>query len=813
MLLKNSPEFQQLKSIKKYAAALGRYSKCTIEEFIYAYNHNGLKGKEAFDSLMKLLSPDMIGGETQAIVVNDNTVFPNSFDPSAPLGEEYKRMITEMLSYFNLTSVVPKNAKRATICDLYFNQHLTPKEIQQTTHISLPTIIDNFLTPLFRKGAADEISLNPEFKTAIDQCLALALYFPAEKLQEQLQLDDNDFSQFLYLFNCAVYEDLKNGQAAIIIHRGESSKVSDCLTKLYSTLDDELLPISKKDLYIKLEGIIDQEKILPEYIDNVIITHKSIETDSDGLIYLKDEALNGVISRISRIVYNSTSHTARKDDIIKIYKSKYGGEEPIFRQEALKERGIFSISHGGVYQYSENGAKPITVHEFIDKYIAENILFRWSELLVKIKEINPALLEGSEKSYTMKSCSSCVTDSDILVLKGHEDDYPQYQWKAPNKKDRKNSIIKKAVEILKAQQDCQMPYSLFLGQLNSYITSMGWSDHTTGSVINEFTDNDPKLFTKTDGNIKLNEEVLEETPLEYIGKGYKNAESYISIYALAVSVLKSKTDHKMLRSELTKLASSQLSEDIDGRIVNKAFQDKLRPKILYVEGDRKDAYVCLDIDIFKKETDAEQQYKVDDNRSVDSQNDTAPSLVVDTTPRPAATYRQIFNWTDIISMLKSELRYYEKPYFYPGITSDDVLEKFQRFMSQSRNIYLNQLIPQAYYELNYANVDRWSSYDYRSKIARAFESLLMDIYYQNRGVEPQTHGLREIMDLAFPDYLNAKNSHDRTGFYGILNDIYSDRNRFAHAGTNDLPAMSINIKCFISYMALYVYTVARYYKG
>lgn len=359
MLLKNIQEFQQLKSIKKYAAALGRYSKCTVEEFNDAYYHKGLKGKKAFDSLMKLLSPDSIDEDPQTAVVNDNinTFCPNSFDPTAPLGGEYKRMITEILFYYNQTSVVPKNAKRATICDLYFNQHLSPQEIQQTTHISLPTITYNFLTPLFRKGSVDEISLNPEFKTAIDYCLTLALYRPAEKLQKQLQLDDNDFSQFLYLFNYAVYEDLKNGQASIIIHKGDSCKVSGCLTKLYSTLDDELLPISKKDLYIKLEGIIDQEKILPEYLDMVISTHQSIVTNSDGLIYLKDEALIGVVSRISRIVYKSPSHTARKDDIIATYKSIYGNEEPIFRQEALKKRGIFSISHGGVYQYSKDGAK------------------------------------------------------------------------------------------------------------------------------------------------------------------------------------------------------------------------------------------------------------------------------------------------------------------------------------------------------------------------------------------------------------------------------------------------------------------------
>ena len=65
---------------------------------------------------------------------------------------------------------------------------------------------------------------------------------------------------------------------------------------------------------------------------------------------------------------------------------------------------------------------------------------------------------------------------------------------------------------------------------------------------------------------------------------------------------------------------------------------------------------------------------------------------------------------------------------------------------------------------------------------------------------------------AFPDYLNARKNYDRTGFNGVLNDIYNDRIRFAHPTTSELPTLLSNIKSFISYMALYVYTVAKYYK-
>lgn len=814
ILLKDIPEFQQLKCTKKYSAALGRYSKYTIDEFIYAYNHTGLKGKEPYDSLMKSLSPDMIANDSQKTVVKSllNTVFPSSFNADSSLIEAYKQMIKEMLSYFDQTSAVPKNVKRAKICDLYFCQHLEPGEIAKTTKFSLPTIKDNFLLPLFRKGEVDQISLNPAFKAAIDKCLADALYSPKVELQNKLQISDDDLLQLLYLFDYAVFEDLEKGQTAIIINKGDSVRVSECLGKFYSILNDELLPISKQDLYTKLSDSIIPENWLPYYIDKVIVTHESVVTNSEGLISLKDEAIKGTAQRVRRIVYESPSHTARKEDVIAAYKKMYGGEEPVFTQPLLKEMGVFSISHGGVYQYSEDGKTPETVHEYIDQYIAEKILFRWSELLKEILKINPSLKEKSERSYTTNKCTSCSSDPDILVLKGHEPEFPQYNWRNPRMMNKTNFTINKAVELLRAKGNNGMSYVDFTRELNKILAANSISTNSTKDVIRKYVTGDTKIFILENDIIKIDDKVLADVSLDYIGLGYKYSDFYLSIYSLAISELKSKPDHRMLRSELAALAVAQISDEINGVIVNKAFIDRAKPDMLSVEGTGKNAYICLDITRLASDTSKDKQYKVADDDKA-NQNESTPTVVVDTTPRPAATYRQIFNWPDIISMLKRELRHYDKPYFYQGITSDDVLEKFQRFMSQSNNVYLNQLIPQAYYELNYANVDRWSSYDYRSKMARAFESLLMDIYFQNRGVEPQTKGLWEILELAFADYQQARKTYDRNGFNGIFNNIYNDRVRFAHPTASEMPTLSDNIKALISYMALYVYTVAKYYKG
>ena len=813
------PEFFKLKQERKYSAPLAKYAKKPLSVFIYDYNNRKMKGKEVYDKLMMAIAPGYIADDSKdsSTSVKEenqeplNTIFPSSFDTSAPLGGAYKRMVSELISYLEETSSKPKNKKRALIAEMFFNKHMSDKEIMEKASVSVPTIKDNFLNPLFNDGQIDEISLNPTFFKSVAEYFSTIYYSSVSKVKSEVGLESDDLNRFLSLFGAEVFEKEEYCQPAIVIHRGDLLRVSDCLYWAYEVLSDAVLPISEQFFLARLEKVLDKDKWLPEYIKVIIETNESFLRDSDGHLYLADEKLKRISHRVCRIIYNSPDHTATKKNILATYGKLYGKEPSAFRYNEMKEKHFMVISDG-VYKYIPNQTKLMTTHDYIDNYISSKVLIKWSELLVEIKKINPALNEKSERAYTTGKCSICSSDSDILVLKGREDDYPQYKWNAKRKMDKTNFFINKAVEILKKHPKSELPYKEFLSELNEIIRKNGYSDHTTGTVISKYTNEEPKLFIKENEMISLDENVLADVALDYIGLGYKNADFYMSIYALTISELKSRTDHKLLRSEIATLANAQISDEIDGRLVNKAFTDRAKPDLLVVDGKGVNTYICLDMSKLASEVAENKQYKVDVDDDA-TQIESTPKMVVDNTPRPDTSYRQVYNWDDIIAMMKKDLRHYDKPFFFMGISSDEVLEKFHKFMIQSKNIYLNTLIPQAYYELSYANVDRWSSYDYRSKIARAFESLLMDIYYQNRGIESQTKGLREIMDLAFPDYLKARKTFDRTGFNGILNDIYNDRIKFAHPITNDMPTLQSNIKAFISYLALYVYTVAKYYKG
>lgn len=811
------PEFFKLKQERKFSGPLAKYAKKPLSVFIYDYNNRKMKGKEVYDRLMMAIAPGYIADDTNdlAASINEenkeplNTVFPSSFDPSAPLGDSYKRMVSELIAYLDKTSVIQKNNKRALISELFFNKHLSDKEIMEKADVSGTTMKNNFLTPLFNEGQVDEISLNPEFFKAVNYYFKTIYYSSVSKVKNEVRLGDGDLSRFLSIFGAEIFEKEDYNQPPIVIHKGDIVRASYCLFRAYEVLSDAVLPIPEQDYLARLEKVLEKDKFLPEYIAVIINTNEYVLRDSNGLLYLADEKLKRNSHRICRIIYNAPAHTATKKYIFEAYSRLYGKEPSSFKYKEMKEKHFMNISDG-VFKYMPDQTKPITTHDYIDDYISSKVLIRWTELLAEIKKINPALNEKSERAFTTGKCSICSSDSDILVLKGRESDYPQYKWNAKRKMDKTNFFINQAVAILKSQPNCELFYKDFLSKLNGIICKHGYSDHTTGTVISKYTNEDPKLFIKENEIIRLDENVLADVALDYIGLGYKNADFYMSIYALTISELKSRPDHRILRSEIATLANAQISDEIDGRLVNKAFVDRAKPDLLVVDGTGVNTYICLDMSKLASELAEDKQYKVDIDDDA-NQNESTPKMVVDNTPRPDTSYRQVYNWSDIIEMMKKDLRHYDKPFFYMGISSDEVLEKFHKFMSQSRNVYLNTLIPQAYYELSYANVDRWSSYDYRSKIARAFESLLMDVYYQNRGVESQTKGLREIMDLAFPDYLKARKTFDRTGFNGILNDIYNDRIKFAHPTTSELPTLLSNVKAFISYLALYVYTVAKYY--
>jgi hypothetical protein len=106
-------------------------------------------------------------------------------------------MISELISYLEETSAKPKNKKRALIAELFFNKHMSDKEIMEKASVSVPTIKDNFLNPLFSIGQVDEITLNPAFVKAVAEYFSTIYYSPVSNVKNEVGLEDDDLSRFL----------------------------------------------------------------------------------------------------------------------------------------------------------------------------------------------------------------------------------------------------------------------------------------------------------------------------------------------------------------------------------------------------------------------------------------------------------------------------------------------------------------------------------------------------------------------------------------------------------------------------------------
>ena len=812
-LLSHFPAFLQMRKEKKYKAPLSRYKNYTLKDFIRAYRHEHLQGKEVYDFLMQKLIAATIGTipdkpETESVV----TVFPSSYDDKQPIGMTFRQMISEMTAYYQGTSAIEKNRKRAGILNKIYFEGKDNRQIATELNITVPTIDQNFLSPLFGNGYVDEVSIQPAFFAALKDYRTVALYAPPRLVEDKVQLHGKEFSGFLSILSLGILEEKPEyRQDEIIIGSRDQMKVNKCLFCLFDTLSRLVIPVTTSELLDEVKKAVPEGMWLEEFVLSAIKNNPSVIKDNDK-VYLEDQKLKSKASRISRIVYNSAYKMLKAADIQDKYCSIYKEDlKYIPTQKDLKPVHIIVESKGGYYRYVANGQSVQTVNLFMDEYFSRHILFRWRDLLSELQKKWSDIKVKSKRDYAVKHCTPCAQDSDILVLKGHEQDYPQYEWSTPRKTDKTNFFVNQAVMILEAKPGKEMPYRSLLRELNAVVTGNGYSDHTTGTVIKKYTNEDPKLFIQEKGNIRFDDVVLQDVNLDTIGKGFKYDGFYASIYALAVTELKKRDGKKMLRRDLADMATKIIDGKISSKIVSKAFEVSSKPDFLTLESSGKSVYVCLDASSFNQEHASEFQYKVDATEAEDNV-ETVPDLVVDTQQRPDVTYRTIFNWNDILTALKKDLKHYDKAFFYPGITADGVLLKFKQFMEKSCNLYLRQIIPQAYYELSYASIDRWSAFDYRSKFARAFETLLTDIYYQNYGVELHASGLAEILqEKEFLDFAVARHNHDRKGFAGIFNYIYSDRNLFAHTNVSDLPSLLNCVQSCISYMALYVYTVAKYY--
>ena len=582
---------------------------------------------------------------------------------------------------------------------------------------------------------------------------------------------------------------------------------------LYEVICEEIVPVSlekiEKDWHIAGENKdYKNNKLVEGVIAPFITSHPWIKTNDFSEYYIGHTHLRTDYQRIGRMLFNKKGFV-KTQDVRDEYKKIYGLDVNFSGIPVkLGQRDDFYITNGDLY-YSETHQPIDDFNSIMKAYAEEHIFFKWSDFVDEMIKSNRTFNEGTRRSFMMEICRSCLDDKDLLVLKGHEKNYPQYRWRKDHNMEISNWTLTTAIRILGSHQDT-MDKNSFISALKSEADENGYSNRIMDIIFKTYSSPTNPLFVIDDTNIFLDRQVLENkygNNLDKIGKKQMYLDAYPSIYAQTITALRKSEDHAMLLSDICKMVAPTLPEGMHVTTIRLALDDDNMPKEIYREKIDNRIYIKLRQEEDEEEIRKEIQYTI--QNQPDLADAELPQVSVSTVEREVVSYRTILDWQKLKVALKRELAFYNRT--YNTITSDAVLEKFESFMKKSDNSLLSSIIPQKMYEYFYGMIDRNLLFDYLLHITLDFETLLREIAFSCRPKE-KYNGMLDICKLYYPDYAIAIANNAKQGFEGIVKDLNYHRNRFAHGDDIDLPITSLHIK-FISYVALYVYTVDKYYQN
>ena len=598
--------------------------------------------------------------------------------------------------------------------------------------------------------------------------------------------------------------------------KGPVGKNLNCLK---NSLRELLFPASKEIILADVEEKVRKDKkkgeFMPDYIEKALDTNPDIEKVGENLYQLKREELGKAVLIQGRIMYEINDWRT-KEEIEQIYRQQFPGKKERFQATQLSKfeskvsptMGFINLGKTGKWRFTEDK----TVYknnliELLENFLKKKELVTFDEVMDLIKEKDLPYKQDTIRGYLQGMCYVDETGT-VFVLSDKKDEHPEYSWKRKYRGDSTNWTVNRAVEILQSQPNHKMAYQQFRDALLRSAREEGYRDAVV-YIITSYAGDD-KLFIKQDGFIELNMDVLEKTDLKFEGL-YRKEPHFMDIFSYTFNALSHEENGQLALTELIKRISGQTDISISADAVRHAFDPgEILPDGLERFSVERSVYIRL---VNAVANDEDEQYKVDNTAPITDEE--APALVVDTKERPVVTYQTVFKWDELREIMKRELAYYDRWDADNSIISDASLDKFQRFMEESTNSNLSDMIPQDMYENWFANINRFAKYHYFTDLALNFEALLKDIV-RRKGKEVTGKGLAEVCHEYYPEYYNVIDNRDTqlNGYNKIFKSLHSYRNQISHGDGRPVEMISIHMSSSIlAYIALYVRTVVKYYKG
>ena len=841
-ILSTTEEFIQLSNVSvTYRKALRKYTNYSLGQFLYDYFQH-LNGRPVYDQLMLEIAPDMLltyGEElpvTKKLIKDAATkysiedlsfkekrVLPYVSNIHLSIGKLMDEAISQAIS---LTINHPHKQVYGKALQMFFNEHLDRNEIAKRLNVSTEHVRTSLIGNLIEGGNyVESISIDESFKNRVIDLVNPMLYCACDRVFEDNDIDTQEKRDFA----CALaakdfFNNMKEwGNAFVVVEKDSILLTKQHLISLKLAICDAIVPVKLQDLiertksnYVKKN---DPKSFNCHIIESFVNSHPWIKKDDEGRYYILTPYLKKDYQRQGRIIYeeNGLIHYREvKDRYESIYGETYKSNGVQLRKlKSRPEQDFYPYGRTGLWYYSENGSQLIVPNKSISRFVDEKVEFYWKDLVDVVNQllrVNPNLTKRRIRLEVTNLCYTEKANSDHFVKKGEEEKYPDFSWNK-GRQTRTNWVINHAYELLKDVPDKRMLWTDFEKQFKDDIIETGRPLKVLEELKYKHSGADKKfLFIRENDYIGVNEEVLQNKyngDLSMVGKYRKHPEYYDSIFALAMTELRKRPDNTMALTDFIAYAVNHIdSEDrVDSRYIRNIFDnnDNL-PKGLSRFNQEGSVYIKLDLVIADADTKDDVQYEVKASSAEDSQ--TVPELVESDNNRLSITSATRFDWADVKKALQSDLYFYESPSWYPGITSDAVLDKFVQFLSTSTNYNLNNIVPQIVYEFHYARINRYDLNQYMRNLPIAFEALLREIYESSHS-PIKTNGIKSLCENGFTDFDEALKHHDKKGFGRILNDLVYKRNLLVHGTNLELSIVTLN-QNIVEYIALFVYTFVKY---
>ncbi len=574
------------------------------------------------------------------------------------------------------------------------------------------------------------------------------------------------------------------------------TKVGDALV---SVLRESVSPLGRDEIYARIKShykMSDVEDFDDSLIENALLCDDLVAS-KDGLFYLRTKHLTTDMQKMARIIYNygpiSSIEAKRKFEELYHHSITTGFS-------ALKKYGIKNI-HGNVWQCSDKELKPIK--EFVDEFAQEHRKFHYSELESKLKE-EGYIITSSLRSYITNVCQVDNNDRTHFCHKLYVEDFPEFSWRRQNHAGLTNWILNKIRDLLETKEEVNIAdiYTFIVKEAKETDYEKNIRYRTQRVIIENTGAGKPFLLRGE--IITKNVAVYDSTDFTIIGLKGGKYPFFIQIRSIILHELKKSADGKILFVDALKLVNESIDEAQDRNTIIRAINNEHLPAINVTLKN-----IDGNLYVIKKGEDiaTEPIFEIKSSVHTDSE-----AVVEEKTleERPALTSRLILDWSELESAMKRELSFYKNWMSLEHIDFEKAVNKFIIFIKNAENCNLSRKFPQYIYEYWFARTDYYDRETYVSQITIFFEGLLSEIRYKKDGSRIRKTGLGDWMK-EFPGMASIFTLpiHLAKGFERIYKDLYIKRNRIAHGEAVELSSTEI-AKTISDYIALYVYTVAKY---